>query len=235
VDWRVPGRESDVGGPRRPRTGRCGARQARGEGWGGWYLCIGRAGAVRAGLRAPHAKTGPRALRRSWRWAQARRAGCRARRRSWRWRATSTRGRAACARARALKQKIWVEGVSYELQEIYGIDSLNSRRRVRPAARPRAPCSAAISRQQAGRRAREEGRLGDCMQCGNPVSLQPKPCNAVVCRAALLRHQQSAASRRAQPPGCGAGGRVDACARKFSYRKLHFYRASWTRRCRRRS
>ena len=34
-------------------------------------------------------------------------------------------------RARVLKQKIWVEGVSYELQEIYGIDSLNSRRRVR--------------------------------------------------------------------------------------------------------
>ena len=34
-------------------------------------------------------------------------------------------------RARVLKQKIWVEGVSYELQEIYGIDSLPSRRRVR--------------------------------------------------------------------------------------------------------
>ncbi len=95
-------------------------------------------------------------------------------------------------RARALKQKIWVEGVSYELQEIYGIDSLNSRRRVRPAARPRASCSAAISRQQAGgRRARKEGRLGDCMRFGNPVSLRPKPCNAVVCRAALLQHQQS--------------------------------------------
>ena len=37
-------------------------------------------------------------------------------------------------RARVLKQKIWVEGVSYELQEIYGIDSLNSRRRVRRTA-----------------------------------------------------------------------------------------------------
>lgn len=38
-------------------------------------------------------------------------------------------------RARVLKQKIWVEGVSYELQEIYGIDSLNSRRRVRTSYR----------------------------------------------------------------------------------------------------
>ncbi|KAK9828418.1 hypothetical protein WJX81_006069 [Elliptochloris bilobata] len=37
-------------------------------------------------------------------------------------------------RARVLKQKIWVEGVSYELQEIYGIDSLNSRHRLDVAA-----------------------------------------------------------------------------------------------------
>lgn len=46
-------------------------------------------------------------------------------------------------RARVLKQKIWVEGVSYELQEIYGIDSLNSRRRVRRMALWRAHLASA--------------------------------------------------------------------------------------------
>ena len=46
-------------------------------------------------------------------------------------------------RARVLKQKIWVEGVSYELQEIYGIDSLNSRRRVRRLALWRAHLASA--------------------------------------------------------------------------------------------
>jgi hypothetical protein len=40
--------------------------------------------------------------------------------------ATLTEGHGGDVDTRVLKQKIWVEGVSYELQEIYGIEQVGS-------------------------------------------------------------------------------------------------------------
>jgi hypothetical protein len=199
-------RGSDVA---RPCACLRGAWQARGEGWGSWHARGGRAGAVRANLRAPRARPARAAQelevgagQKSWVQSQTTFAAL----------ARDEHAGPGGLRARALKQKIWVEGVSYELQEIYGIDSLNSRRRVRPAPARRAPRAAALSQQQAGRRVRGQGSLGECVRlAASAVAADTvSHCDSQSGSRAALAVQLSAGARGRR--ACAAGGRADARA-----------------------